>query len=300
MGKTTRRTEADYRELAQQRGFKWIGEYPKNTSIKTRWECGRGHIFEAKYNSICNGHGCRECYFDKKRKLPEDYFSLAQERGLRWLGPEVAVSRANTFWECENGHQWEASYNTVRDGHMCGVCWKDIRLKTPDDYHILARDRGIEWVGKFPKSTQHKTTWACSNGHKWKTTYGEIYKGRGCPSCINFVNGRRSSRQQDEVAEMLEAEVNYKVNNRYLDCALPSQKIAIEYDCWYWHGHKSQEDYKRAMELVDAGWNIIAIKANTQIPTAEQLEECIEQSNKHPYIELVLDWGQGSTKESSL
>jgi very-short-patch-repair endonuclease len=76
--------------------------------------------------------------------------------------------------------------------------------------------------------------------------------------------------------------------------------VAIEYDAWFWHGHKVQEDYCRALELVNLGWRVLSIKTSKLLPTLDQLQESIAQLDQHPYIELVLDdWGIGRTKEQA-
>jgi very-short-patch-repair endonuclease len=118
-----------------------------------------------------------------------------------------------------------------------------------------------------------------------------------------MVNGAKLSKQQMVVAEILGAQVNYSpgASRRYIDCALPDQKIAVEYDGWYWHGHRVQEDYERAQELINDGWRVLSIKSGNEYPSAEQLEEAVEQLGDYPYIELILsDWGNGPTAQEVL
>ena len=89
--------------------------------VKTNWECGYGHGWEAPYNSIRQGYGCPFCA-GLAPKTPVDYHTLAEERGFRWLGPVVPNTSTKTSWECEQGHRWEARYGDIQQGGGCPVC----------------------------------------------------------------------------------------------------------------------------------------------------------------------------------
>lgn len=58
-----RKTEIEYRLIAQERGFLWKGlELPQNVQNKTIWECNKGHIWTTSYSSIAYARsGCSEC-----------------------------------------------------------------------------------------------------------------------------------------------------------------------------------------------------------------------------------------------
>lgn len=173
-------------------------------------------------------------------------------------------------------------------------------------YLQVAIDRGFVWAGSaIPRTTKDKTAWLCSCGSIWKTNYDNIMQNGtvSCPDCQLIraklaqrldwrINGHLFSSQQKHIAEMLAGKINHKIGNSICDVVLQMEKVVVEYDSWFWHGHKSQEDYERAMELIDQGWRVISVKANTELPTPEQIKECIDLNV--PYVELVLnDWGNG-------
>ena len=56
-----RRSEQDYHEVATARGFKWVGERPRNNKIPTAWQCSKGHVWEASFNNVQRGSGCPQC-----------------------------------------------------------------------------------------------------------------------------------------------------------------------------------------------------------------------------------------------
>ena len=122
-----------------------------------------------------------------RRKTPNDYHALAEQRGLRWLGLEVSNARIRTRWECQEGHQWEAAFDAIRRGSGCPACYNEGRgqtlRKAHEDYTTLARQCGLRWVGPEVQNTASKTRWECKEGHNWEATYGNIRQGKGCPTC---------------------------------------------------------------------------------------------------------------------
>lgn len=50
-----------YHVLAAQQGYVWLGPVVANVMQKTQWRCELGHIWEARYNDVRHGYGCRNC-----------------------------------------------------------------------------------------------------------------------------------------------------------------------------------------------------------------------------------------------
>jgi hypothetical protein len=48
-------------EIATKKGGKCISDEYVNSSTKLRWECGRGHIWDAAPSDIKRGKWCPEC-----------------------------------------------------------------------------------------------------------------------------------------------------------------------------------------------------------------------------------------------
>lgn len=236
---------------------------------------------------------------------PESYIDLANRRGFVWLGPAVRNTATPTRWRCSCGHEWDAPYRYIRNGKGCPVCGnvkrgKSAKNKTPTDFHNLAYRRGFLWLGPEVNITKHHTWWECPNGHHWQATYNMIQSGKGCPDCHGtFINGRLASAQQIELANMLNGEVNFSVGSKAVDVAIcvDGIKIAVEYDSWYWHGGKLDQDSVRIIEILGYEWSMLHIRSCSAIPTIEALNNAIElivAGSK--YEEIVLDdWGKGET-----
>lgn len=76
-------------------------------------------------------------------------------------------------------------------------------------------------------------------------------------------------------------------------------KIAIEYDSWFWHGHKQKEDLKRLTVLRKNGWKTLQIKANTKLPSKKQLQKALSELAYTKATKRTIrlnDWGIGKTR----
>jgi hypothetical protein len=285
----------DYQAVAQKRGFQWVGKSVSNSKAKTLWKCMHGHTWRASLKSIRRGHGCPHCA-GLAPKTPHHYHVLAYERGLEWVGPEVPNVITKTKWRCSHDHVFESPYNRVQQGDGCIKC-AGLERKGPADYRSLASSRGFSWVGDDVPNVATKTEWSCLQDHRWFATYDNIRSGTGCPECQNIVNGARVSEKQKELCQILGGSLNYKVGSYLIDVALVdgSHRIAVEYDCWYWHGSKLEEDEKRDRQLIAAGWKVLRIRTNNMLPPVGQLLAAIgELRQGKTWHEIVMpDWGDG-------
>ena len=132
------------------------------------------------------------------RRTPADYRALAEARGLRWLGPEVAGTRAKTTWTCPQGHEWRTTYASVRAGSGCPICAGNAP-KTPEDYVALAERRGFRWLGPVVPNNCTPTGWQCPRGHQWQTPYASVRSGTNCPICVG--NRRKTPDDYRALAE---------------------------------------------------------------------------------------------------
>ncbi len=178
----------DYELLAAQKHFDWIGDLPSSVNKKTLWQCPDGHTWMTSYHNL---RGCPTCYHasdrsanNRRRLKSSDYHALAILKGITWLGPEAANSHTKTWWRCSCGYEWDTAIENVRKSKTgCPRCSGNVS-KTPEDYHVLALERGHIWLGPEVARNKDKTWWQCANGHEWEAHYQSIHKGVfGCPHC---------------------------------------------------------------------------------------------------------------------
>ena len=100
-GGTRKRTEEDYRNIAREKGIKWIGPYPANVSKKTLWLCSEGHKFSARYSSVYRGVGSI-CAGNLPPSV-NSHSAFAAEIGLEWLGPLPSSKREKQIGNAAQG-----------------------------------------------------------------------------------------------------------------------------------------------------------------------------------------------------
>lgn len=138
----------------------------------------------------------------------------------------------------------------------------------------------------------------CDCGIIRNVRYGHLTHNlsKSC-GCNNFENGVPISNKQKELKDIIGRGIlNYKFDNIYIDVALVKDKIAIEYDEWYWHKNKFDKDCKRVNKLLNSGWKVITIRAHNNLPNKQELLKTIEyvkQTNGKVWNIITLyGWGK--------
>ena len=70
--------------------------------------------------------------------------------------------------------------------------------RSPADYHAAAAARGGQWLGPMPRTTHHKTTWQCAEGHQWEAQLKNIEAGRWCPICAQKHKAQTNTRKNSD------------------------------------------------------------------------------------------------------
>ena len=140
----------------------------------------------------------------------------------------------------------------------------DRKLSVPEIGIMLNRDVSTIWETMLrydiPRRTRSEAN--CIAARKWWSDSDNavqmMRKLNKAHSCI--------SRPQKLLYKIIkaispEAKLHMYINQngraRFLDIAIPSQKIDIEFDAPYWHDE--EQDAKRDAELMAIGWKIIRI-----------------------------------------
>ena len=72
--------------------------------------------------------------------------------------------------------------------------------------------------------------------------------------------------------------LNYPYDRLNFDCLLIVNgiKIDVEYDGWYWHKDKQEEDKRRNYFLTKRGFKILRIRSYEETPTFSQIKEAVD------------------------
>jgi len=177
----------EVQNIALSKGGRCLSTHYLGSSTKLRWQCDKGHIWEATPSKIKSGNWCAICVLDKKRLTIEEMHDIANSRGGKCLSTEYINSGDKLEWQCDKGHTWKATPNSVKRGNWCIFCTGLARL-TIEEMQDIATSK----VGKC-LSTEYinigtKLKWQCSKGHEWYMAPGNVKnQGQWCPHCAHCV-----------------------------------------------------------------------------------------------------------------
>lgn len=214
--------------------------------------------------------------------------------------------KARWFCRCDCGNEITTSSNNLLSGDSlsCGCYNKEItsNLFTKN---LVGRRFGylvvIEYLGS---GKDNRAIWKCQcDCGRLKTTLSKhLLTGKvcSCGDCQHRVNGKLVSVPQKELAKIIGGTLNYIADNgTRIDVALPKQKIAIEYDSWFWHSHRLDKDLKTTEALLKEGWRVLRIKSNAMIPQKGHMLCLMSSFDETGYSEIILpDWGEGKTAKT--
>ena len=107
-----------------------------------------------------------------------------------------------------------------------------------------------------------KVWWVCKKGHEWQATINNRTNGRGCPICSSERNTSFPEFALMFYLKKYDLEVihSYRGNGYELDIYIPSIKVAIEYDGFFWHKEKTIDDLKKNQKCKNDGITLYRIR----------------------------------------
>ena len=115
----------------------------------------------------------------------DDAHRIAADRSGKMLSSEYLNASCKLLWQCEHGHQWQASMNNIKNkSSWCSHCHWGRRKLSIDDAHRAAANRDGNMLSSEYVNVGSKLLSQCVHGHQWKTSLNNV-KNRNtwCPRC---------------------------------------------------------------------------------------------------------------------
>lgn len=222
------------------------------SNIKVWWHCKEGHEWKAAVvdRTRKNGSNCPYCSGNINIKGKTDLQTLFPEIAAEFNNEKnVGVSPSELFaksgkkfwWNCNNGHSWQASVisrTNLKAG--CPFCAGQRPVLGENDLKTLRPDLALEWHPNKNRnftpsdctiSSGRKIWWKCKKGHEWQSVVS-TRTGKdncGCPYCT----GRYAVSGKNDLATLkpnLVKEWNYKKNKSLL---ISEIKISSNKRVWW-------------------------------------------------------------------
>ncbi|KAA8492289.1 hypothetical protein FVE85_3727 [Porphyridium purpureum] len=194
-------------------------ERASRTGGEVRYVCRYGHKVRAECAGCPAARHCPTCLmiqtapetnFSRRMGSIETLWKLAEERNGKLVGSATEIGtngkvmpcsaliyRGITHryrWQCEKGHEWDASAHNVKRGSWCPRCRALTLRMTIQDMHELAHSLSGKCLSTEYKGSQGKLLWECDQRHTFWLAPNNIrrsYTSGGrkpswCPTCARI------------------------------------------------------------------------------------------------------------------
>lgn len=186
-------TIQDMHKLARKNKGKCLSKEYKNANTHLDWECSEGHQWKAMPRTIKSGSWCKKCYWGISI---EDAKKLAKKMNGKCLSKTYKNTFTKLHWKCNKGHEWEATYTSIRTGHWCPHC-SNKKIRTIQDCHDIAKKHGGKCLSKQYLTAKTPMRWQCKRGHRWVVASQNIfYRGDWCRECA-FIEIKKGKGQTE-------------------------------------------------------------------------------------------------------
>lgn len=124
-----RLTIEEMQEIARDRGGVCLSEEYINSDTNLQWACKDGHGWEATPDNVKRGTWCPVCACRVALTI-EEMNTIARKRGGKCISTSYIDARTHLLWECERGHRWQATPDSVKRVSWCPECAKLARCKS--------------------------------------------------------------------------------------------------------------------------------------------------------------------------
>lgn len=300
--------------------IKLYGPY-LGSNNNTEHICYCGKLFvtspEKIWRKTTRSCGCKTAFFssEKQTLTQQEAIERCLSFGIKMVG-DYTKAHVNTEFECPYcGNIFVTSPIKIWTGHTqsCG-CYQKIRAAEGQRIDIAGRKFGkLTAIYRLDEMWKGCYLWYCicdcGKTKNVSSNYLMAKRVLSCGNCKNFRNGKQTSSMALLLHKMIGRGIhNFKTKidgeSAWVDIAFSSnnKKICVEYDEWYWHGHKSKQDQQRIEKLIENGWYVIQVLASNNSPTQDQLDQAIQtvtENKDSKHYMIVLDgWGKGDTFQS--
>ena len=275
-------------------------EVLSNSGKKVWWKCEKEHEWQAVIGSRNKGCGCPYCAGKLAITGLTDLRTINPDLAQEWnkarnvgLTPNDVLPSSNrkVWWKCEKGHEWQATIYSRNSGCGCPYCSNKKVLKGYNDLRTVRPDLAAEWNyekndGFSPADiifdSDKKIWWKCEKGHEWQTSIANRNKGTACPLC----NSERNTSFPEYAFVYYLKKCGLTVIHSYkgfgyeLDIYIPSRKIAIEYDGYFFHKDKAKDDLKKNRKCKNDGIKLYRIREGLPSLNDTSIDFIIQKNQK--------------------
>ena len=272
-----------------------------SSNKKVWWKCGKGHEWKAMIRSRSDGRGCPYCSGRHAVSGINDLQTVNPALATEWnyernsgLMPMDVLPNSNkkVWWKCSKGHEWQSTVANRNNGNGCPYCLGRYAVKGENDLQTVnpALVKGWNYEKnddlkpeEFTANSNKDVWWKCSKGHEWHASIANRNKGNGCPVCNSE---RKTSFPEYALAYYLKRSGldvvhSYRAKGYELDIYIPSLKIAIEYDGYYWHKNRMRKDIEKNYKCKKDGIKLYRLREGLPPLNDSSIDYIVQENQKN-------------------
>lgn len=249
------------------------------------WVCSEGHVWSSSLHAVgALGSRCPFCAGQKLVVGLNDVASRFPDLVPSWsclneVTTEETMGGPTLFWwDCPEGHVYQARVSDRARGRGCSVCSGQVVVAGVNDLASTCPWLVGEWSDKneirpaeVTPGSDVQVEWVCDKGHRWVTSPRvrvRLGQGAGCRLCVPGRQSRLELRLWSALADLVDdLVVDLRTDVRWssrgwasVDAGLLTQRVAIEYDGFFWHEQRAASDLRKTRALLDAGWVVLRVR----------------------------------------
>lgn len=174
----------DCESLATSHGGVLVSTKYKSSAAPLKWHCAKGHAFELSVDHVREGRWCAVCNkAEKFKKMMMVCHQLAANKKGKCLATEFKTKGQRMLWQCEAGHTWDASLDSIERGSWCPKCIG--RLKSVSDMQKIALNNDVEFAGDSYLGSKIAHKWKCQCGNVGLAKIHQLKNKQWCVDCKN-------------------------------------------------------------------------------------------------------------------
>lgn len=184
--------------LAHSHKGKCLSKEYLGSNVKLKWQCSKGHIWEAVPTSIKSVRSwCPVCAGVAKPTIT-DIQLLARKKGIKCLSEKYTNNHQKLNWQCSKGHEWMTTLKVIKKGFGCPHCSHCAKLTISEMKAIAVKHKGKCLSSEY-LTNRAKLKWQCKEGHIWEAVPHNIKQGQWCPFCAGTM--KQSIQDMQDIAK---------------------------------------------------------------------------------------------------
>lgn len=224
----------EMQEIAQSKKGKCLSKNYFNNSTNLKFECEKGHQFEATPSNIKHHDSwCPFCAKNAPLNI-EKMKQKALENEGQCVSTEYKNNSTPLHFKCANGHDFYSKPMNIAAGTWCPEC-NSSKKGTIEEMQQLAINRGGKCLSSVYVDTHSKLEFICRKGHHFEKIPRDIRNNRWCTTCRNYTGERLTNELfksifKDDFRKVKPSWLlNDRGNRMELDGYNEKLKLAFEY-----------------------------------------------------------------------